>query len=275
MIDHNFKEKDYIAAGVHRKGPWTNDSQLGQRLGFAKVETVNTGPGQSMQFSTPLDETAAFNLSPFGEPRVWTVSLAPDYNIVPAQDINFALTAIIKFGAGGTMQTVEIDVENGASISAPMSAVEIRVDQNRESIFPRAEIPWDYTIPDGLGVQYTIGQGTSLSRLPRRTKPYLVNGSDPITDLDVIPIPPFASHVIPYSIDLNNTFDVYAAVNNLLFFASPNDASVQPPMANISAAAALGLESGIIIPQGCRGIAYQNNEDGTTGPIKFRFLISI
>lgn len=290
-MNFNPKEEAYRKHGIDLRGPWSGDSNLGQRMSMQKVEVVRSGAQNQyvQEYSSQTEQPAAFKMPDFGIPKVWTVTLYPDFNKVPGdevsgQDVNFGLCATLKFGCGGAMQTVCVDIENGTTVSAPMNALEVRVDQDRQSVPNNSTLNnWDYLVPQDLGVIYTLAQGTALAHLARRTLVYYPrsNENSDVVDMTVLPIPNFASHVTVIPVYPLGTFpgtppyDPFDAANQLLFFGSPNSAVPQPPVAYF-AGDKLNLSDGVPIPSTARGIGFRNLSAADNGVIiKLRFTISI
>jgi hypothetical protein len=133
-----------------KQGPWSGNNQLGITRAFsANVE----------------NEQTILRLDEWGFPEVWTLTLGiNDYSLARNPDpIGFAVTARIDFGAGGAMQTVEIDWLNGTSIPLNMNALNVVAE------YTTGSGEGSTSIPDDLRLTATLGKGHMSLSEPIRT----------------------------------------------------------------------------------------------------------
>lgn len=124
-------------------GYWTNNNQFGQKQVF----------NPSLQ-----SQVQVAKLGENGPPEVWTVQLGIQSYPDPGMTGN--IYAQIEFGAGGTTDTVEVDWQNGTSISLPMNAA---------SIFVKWDVAPGISPPNVmLNVDCSFARGNKAGQPPTR-----------------------------------------------------------------------------------------------------------
>ncbi len=187
-------------------GPWTGFGGLG-------IERVFAPDANNLQTILKLDE--------WGFPQMWTLALGiNDFSLVPDPDpIAFDVTAIVQFGSGGVVQTVEIDWLNGTAISLPMNALNVVARYSAQSGEGATSIPAD------LRLRASLVHGTSFNARPTRTV-ITVEGDS------FIEIPKFAKKVFissGLSLPGINPFTFYTDGSFLSFSTNENNSSGPNP----------------------------------------------
>ncbi len=139
-----------------KRGPWTGNNQLGIQRKFSPDDN-------NRQTILKLDE--------WGFPETWTLALGLDFdhlqwNPSPGFSASFDVTAVIDFGIGGVMQTVEIDWVNGASIVLPLNAVNVIAQYNLDVA---TEAAGASEPPQDLKLRASLGRGVLCQTRPTRT----------------------------------------------------------------------------------------------------------
>lgn len=163
-----------------KQGPWSGNNQLGIEREFAP-------DSNNRQTILRLDE--------WGFPDIWTVSLG--MNEFTRTAGGFDVTAVLEFGVGGAIQTVEIDWLTGASITLPMNSLNLVAQYNLVD----GEIPGD--VPDDLRLRATISKMPAQNARPTRS--YLFQ-----TAVDSFVIPPFAKAMHLSPTNDGDPFDFYS-----------------------------------------------------------------
>lgn len=180
-----------VATVPNKKGPWTGNNNLGIERPFAP-------DAENRQTVLKLPE--------WGFPEMWTLclGLAFDANAWAPSGINepaFDITAVIEFGSGGCIQTVECDWVNGATICLPMNAVNViaqyNFDEENEGVEP-SEPPLD------LRLRATLVRNQFSTLTPTRTI------KQPLEDGSIINLPPFARRMAVVPSRLITMGDIFA-----------------------------------------------------------------
>lgn len=153
---------------------WSGNNELGRDLPFA----IDANNRQSI-----------LKLEEWGPPAMWTVHLGMSFtalnrDVSPPTNDNFAVTALVEFGAGGVMQQAEIDWLNGATFTAAFNALNITAVYDNPT-----------SIPADLHLRASIGVGGPATP-PSRTlvfSPALVTA---LGGTSFVPIPPFAKRAM-------------------------------------------------------------------------------
>lgn len=181
-----------------RKGPWSGNNQLGYKLPFAP-------DANNRQSVLKLDE--------WGFPELWTISLGIDGFPGGAFD-RFGVRAVISFGAGGSVQTIDVDWRNGTQISLVMNAVDVvaefqnlDVESEGQGLFLTVQISPGNRPGGNTPVCTMVAEGDTViivaPPFPKGTLMEgvtLANGSNS----GLIRIPPFASRVLAVPAGLTN-----------------------------------------------------------------------
>lgn len=107
-----------------KTGPWTGNNNLGIERSFAPDSN---------------NRQTILKLPEWGFPEMWTLCLGlifdpNQWNPAPGLTPAFDVTAVIEFGGGGCIQTVECDWINGCAISLPMNAVNVIAQYNFDDV---------------------------------------------------------------------------------------------------------------------------------------------
>lgn len=196
-----------------RKGVWSGQNQLGVELPF--------------QLDANFEQTI-FKMDEWGFPEVWTLSLSVNVPTL-SEGQAFDLVGEVSFGAGGIMQTFDVDWVDGTIFSLPMNSVNIRARWSDVARF------FGIDPPENVRVSVIASRGSL--RHSRATKTQVFNNpalgagaylSNPFNN-QFEKIPQFAKSVVLTPSDLGLASVLYNANTFLEFFTN----SAPPPAANI------------------------------------------
>jgi hypothetical protein len=250
-----------VSTVPNKKGPWSGNNNLG-------IERPFDPDANNRQTILKLPE--------WGFPEMWTLCLglyfdintwAPSGSNEPAFDV----TAVIEFGSGGCIQTVECDWVNGATISLPMNAVNViaqyNFDEENEGVSP-SEPPLD------LRLRATLVRNQLSTILPTRTL------KQPIIDGTVINIPPFARRmqVLPgLNIPLNSIATFFSQIGGARFMSGVAPSPLGRGVAAYSWSQmveylsitdnVVGAPSWITVPTGARSVAFEISADSLSSAL--------
>lgn len=244
-----------------KKGPWSGNNQLGIERFFAPDDN-------NRQTIIKLDE--------WGFPEVWTLVLGLVYNadLYDPSNSFFSVTAEVEFGAGGCIQTVELDWLQGTTIALPMNALNVVASFN--SSLNEAGIP--NQLPSDLRLRANLVRGSLSNGNPTRS--YLAEGVDP-----VVPVPPYAKSVriVPRAFG-GTAFSFYTSTSTVNFMSG--DPHVFPTSAILATLQRcqfveyinvldqlLGKPVYIDIPEGSRFL--QLSDAGGVGPTNIQFRLGV
>lgn len=250
-----------------KRGPWTGNNQLGIQRKFAPDDN-------NRQTILKLDE--------WGFPETWTLCLGLDFdhlqwNPTPGFSASFDVTAVIDFGIGGVMQTVEMDWVNGASIVLPMNAVNVIAQYNLDvatEAFGASEPPLD------LKLRASIARGVLSQTEPTRT--YRSAREEGVFSLD---LPPFARElrVFPIAGEDTSIYSFFAQSGTIRF----NTGTVTTPGLDLGcytwqqlveylsiAESICGRPVPIQVPTGARSVVFEG-DNGNTTEFLAQFIIGV
>lgn len=208
---HRDNATPLVQLGHPRKGVWSGKNQLGVELPFEL-------DAQRMQTIFKMDE--------WGFPEVWTLSLAVRSSELPTNGQTqgtvklgagqaFDIIGEISFGAGGIVQTFEVDWVEGTIFSLPMNAINVRARWSALATFFGIAPP-----PD---VRVSVIASRGGIRHARATKTDSFNEVVPAGAflggaLPFSPIPAFAKSLVLVNGSLGVATDLYNANTILQFF---------------------------------------------------------
>lgn len=197
-----------------RKGVWSGKNQLGVELPFQL-------DANRMQTIFKMDE--------WGFPEVWTVSLSVT---VPelVQGQFFDVEAEVNFGAGGIVQTFELDLVDGTIFSIPMNAINVRARWSDLATI-QGVLP-----PDNVRISALVSRGGQRHARATKTSFFgaiaagdTFKNNFPLIAMPpgppiYIPIPAFAKSATVTPSTAANAALIYAATCELWFMANDNTA---------------------------------------------------
>lgn len=199
-----------------RKGEWSNSQELGQTQAF--------GPDEN-------NRQVILKMEPWGMPKTWCISLGMQFT--PTDDMNFQVVAEILTGAGGTVQQLEVDWQNGTRFAICGNTIQIAA--RYDVALPDDAVGPNLIVPPDLRLSATVGEyaGTAFPQ-PTRTVALYLEGTEDTTKVPIFPgsrsqyvrIPPYATTV---SLIPSDTF-----ANNLLFGPLFTTETVVPPGTDIT-----------------------------------------
>lgn len=169
-----------------RESPlWSGNNELGREAAFQ-------ADANNRQMILKLGE--------WGEPEVWSLMLGIDFEDTATG--LFGITAEIRAGNGGTIQTLEVDWLQGTTLSLVMNAVDVTA---KYAASPTS-------VPSNLLLRATTAKGKVSGRPPVKTVqvPALVTGGGTVQSA-AVRIPPFTKSfmVLDRGVAANGT--VYSA----------------------------------------------------------------
>jgi hypothetical protein len=126
-----------VAESFPKQGIWTGNQQLGAVLLNPQQEIQSLGSAVPKVVLVPIATNAMLlKMDEWWFPHTWSLSLWAKLTGVLPDDGGASLTteAIINFGVGGAMQTVEVDFVRGVVLTLVANSISVRITRaTRES----------------------------------------------------------------------------------------------------------------------------------------------
>jgi len=258
-----------VAVIPSKQGPWTGNNQLGIQRRFAPDDN-------NRQTILKLDE--------WGFPESWTLVLGLDFDVLqwhpsPGFSASFDITAVIDFGIGGVMQTVEIDWVNGAAIVLPMNAVNVVAQYNLDVA---TEAAGASEPPQDLKLRACVARGVLSQTQPTRSFRIDLAAATGNASLD---LPPFARELrlLPITATAIGVFNFFNQAGIVQF----NSGTVATPGIALAtytwqqlveyfsiAESTCGRPVEIQVPTGARSVLF-DGDVGNQTPFLAQFLIGV
>ncbi len=116
-----------------RKGPWTANNNLGHQRLVADLGDPQSIPKYGLVTG---QNVSIFKTNEWWFPHLWTLSLWITTPLIPDDGARGNTIARVDFGAGGAIQSVELDFITGTQISFPTNSINVAILQtpNAKSI---------------------------------------------------------------------------------------------------------------------------------------------
>jgi hypothetical protein len=176
-----------------KSGPWTANNQLGIEQTFAPSAN---------------NRQTILKLNEWGFPQNWSILLGLDFDpaFFAGPSNGFSIIAHIEAGAGGTIQSVDVDWVQGTCLCLPMNALNVIAEYDNIS-----------DIPPDLRLRVTITPGKTTDAKPIRTFYMSIPGGSAERQIE---IPKFAKRV--WLSDRVQAGDsVYSASADIRMFSTP------------------------------------------------------